>query len=381
MDQQQAILAEYLLESLISEPTLFRRQFFLRRLLEILPNLELPVVAGNRAHFLYYGFAHHVHIAGDWTRWQIGDELVRISGTMLFYRKIEFPETARLQYKLIVDGNWQTDPRNSRASEEGFGINSEFWMPQYRDESFLKLKVKRVKRGSVKRFEMFSFILKEQREIFVYFPQIPPSNSIRISEEIPILIIHDGVESQTLGKFHQILDNLIATRAIPTCTAIFISPKNRNIEYGWNEEYNEFCVREALNFGIAILNGAGFKVSDNPQWRCVTGASLGGLMATQTCLKFPEIVGAFMAQSPAYWYRNKSIFSSQLLQSSPRLIGVLQSGSVFDTRENTLRMFGEMSERGAKVCYQETAQGHTWGNWRTMFAAGVRAWANLLQAE
>ncbi len=104
---------------------------------ELISTTSTPLVVGNRAYFLHYGKAGTVELAGDWTRWRIHGELTKIPKTNLFFKMLEFPDTARLQYKLIIDGNWGMDMHNSHYSEEGFGINSEFLMPGYQDESWL----------------------------------------------------------------------------------------------------------------------------------------------------------------------------------------------------------------------------------------------------
>ncbi len=46
--------------------------------------------------------------------------------------KLKFPNSARVEYKLIVDGKWITDPLNPNKVDNGVGgENSVFTMPDY----------------------------------------------------------------------------------------------------------------------------------------------------------------------------------------------------------------------------------------------------------
>lgn len=192
-----------------------------------LSGVTLPITHKNRAYFLYKGNAETVTLVGDWTYWQPAIKLQKIDHTDLFYSIQEFHPTARLQYKLIVDGNWMLDPANPHSSIEGFGQNSEFWMPEYHDESWLQPHSAVVHRGNIKRFEFKSKLLGQQREMFLYTPHY----KLEKNQTLPLLIVHDGAEAIKIGKFHQILDNLQAAGKIPPCAALFISPKDRIGEY------------------------------------------------------------------------------------------------------------------------------------------------------
>jgi enterochelin esterase family protein len=357
---------------------------------ELISTTSTPLVVGNRAYFLYFGDAQTVGLAGDWSRWRPAAELTRVPKTKLFFKMLEFPETARLQYKLIIDGNWGMDVHNSHYSEEGFGINSEFLMPQYVDESWLSpspellkalqasqpnedgfVEIEPQKKGKLERFFVESKVLKEEREIFLYTPAFKTGDDVK---SLPLLVIHDGSEAVTIGKYDEILNNLIAAGELRPCLALFISPKMRNAEYALNDAFVEFCVKEAMSFAVKTWRERGLDVSCDPHERCVTGASLGGLLATNTIFKNPDVLGAAIVQSPAYWWQKREIFKKQYFKHASKLRVVLQTGTVWDTHLNAVAMYAALKERGAEVFYQEFHQGHTWGNWRTNFASGVRAW-------
>lgn len=330
----------------------------------------LPITLNNRAYFMYKGTAKSVMLVGDWTYWQPAITLQHIEHTDLFYCIQEFNPTARLQYKLIVDGNWILDPSNIHTSIEGFGQNSEFWMPEYHDESWLEPSSPVVHRGNIKRFEFESKVLGEKREIFLYTPVYRNEKGL----SLPLLIVHDGSEAIHIGKFHQILDNMQSAGKIPPCAALFITPKDRIGEYALNTSYPEFCIHEALTEALAIWKKWNVPISDESPKRSITGASLGGLLATKTSLQFPKDIGVCIAQSPSYWWNQAEIFHSPYLKNAPKIEFHLQTGTICDAQKMTESMFHRLKHLGANVMYQEFHQSHTWGNWRTNLASAIQSW-------
>src|SRR5688500_15728366 len=232
----------------------------------------IPLIVDSRAYFIYRGKADDVALAGDWTHWQIASTLKRVEGTDLFMRALEFPRTARLQYKYLIDGDFVTDPGNTRMSREGFGVNSEFWMPSYVDHSWLSPAVENVRRGSIEKLSIQSRTLDQHREIYLY----TSDGATTAKEPLPLLIVHDGAEAIEIGRFHHILDHMIAAGKIRPCVAIFIPPHNRHDEYALNLKFIRFTVRDALPHALGIWKNRGVRISKKAGDRCVLGASLGG---------------------------------------------------------------------------------------------------------
>jgi enterochelin esterase-like enzyme len=330
----------------------------------------LPLVVESRAYFIFLGTAERIALAGDWTHWQIASQLKRVEGTDLFHRALEFPRTARLQYKFLVDGDFVTDPGNNRYSREGFGVNSEFWMSEYTDNSWLQAPSDGIERGTVERFELHSATLDQRRQVFLY----TPAGAYNETEPLPLLIVHDGAEALEIGRFHHILDHLIAAGRIRRCAALFIPPGNRHDEYALNMRYVRFTVRDALPYALNVWKERGVRISSAAQDRCVLGASLGGLLASMTALRYPLVVGSCISQSPAYWWARGEIFRTPYFRNASKLRVILQTGTICDARELTRIMYQKLKLAGAEVIYHEYEQGHTWGNWRTNLATALLGW-------
>jgi len=336
-----------------------------------------PIVEGTRVTFVYYGPASQIGLAGDWTWWQVATPFERLEGTDLFFGSLSFSATARLQYKLVVDGDWVLDPGNPHTSAEGFGVNSEFVMGEYVDRSRLTPVPKL--RGRIEQLTVESAVIDEDREVFLYTPH--PERRAGAEGPCPILLFHDGGEALTIGRYQTVLDNLIEERALPPTCALFIPPHNRHTEYAFNPSFIRFTVEEALTQAVEHWRGLGVETSDEPHDRCVVGASLGGLVATETGLQHPEIVGAVLAQSPAYWITRGAIFRPNTLRTARQLLMVLQTGTICDALELTRIMHARLLALNAPVEYQEYDQGHTWGNWRTNLADGLLAWRKMREGR
>jgi enterochelin esterase family protein len=325
-----------------------------------------PITSGSRALFLHWSEASTVQLVGDWTFWQPSAPLHRIAGTQLHYVVLEFPEDARLQYKIVVDGIWQLDPANGRVVEEGFGYNNEFWMPRYRDTSFLDIG-QPVPSGTLERQMIESAVLSMHREVYYYIPRLD-----RMPPAMNLLLVHDGQEAIRLGKFPQILDNLHALGRIEPTVACFLSPRDRNVEYAASDAYISFCVEELLPIITDYFRNRGIDVAYAAKNTAVTGASLGGLLATKTALLYPEQIGNVLAQSPSYWWNRGEIFRMQELRNARWLHVVIQTGTICDARDLASLMARRLRMIGGRVDYLEYSQGHTWANWRSTFADGVQ---------
>jgi hypothetical protein len=80
----------------------------------------------------YRGTARDVTLAADMNGWDPArDPLTRVADTDLFFLSLQFPADARLDYKLVSDGQWLLDPLNPRTILGGYGPNSQAMMPRY----------------------------------------------------------------------------------------------------------------------------------------------------------------------------------------------------------------------------------------------------------
>ena len=88
----------------------------------------------------YNGEFKTLEIAGDFTGWKpkkINLKSQKIPSNLIV---LAFAKTARVEYKLIVDGKWITDPLNPNKVDNGVGgENSFFTMPDYKPTEWDKV--------------------------------------------------------------------------------------------------------------------------------------------------------------------------------------------------------------------------------------------------
>lgn len=326
-----------------------------------------PLYSPSTATFFWIGEASGVSIVGDWSYWHEAQPLSRIEGTSVWYAIVDFPSDALLQYKIIADGQWILDELNPRRQQEGFGINSELCMPGYTDKSVLRELP--AWRSEYKSYRYTSKVLGTVVPVTIGYPSVPKSTVLAA------LVVADGEEARSLGRFDHTVDVLQSTGKIPPMVSVYVTPTDRNKQYAADPLYEEFLALELPIFVEQESALRGFTLSHAPHSHCITGASLGGLLATRTSLRFPSVYGRCLAQSPSYWWNKGELYRSPLLQGAENVRLTIQTGTICDAQQLARMMVQRLKQLNVQVQYKEYSQGHTWGNWRSNFAEGIQlAW-------
>jgi hypothetical protein len=97
-----------------------------------LKSRPIPAVQDSHVIFLYRGAGKEVRITGDFTGWQAGPHFVQLGGSDIFALAMTFPDSARLLYRFIVDGQAIIDSANARKTATEIGECSELRMPRYK---------------------------------------------------------------------------------------------------------------------------------------------------------------------------------------------------------------------------------------------------------
>jgi len=325
---------------------------------------NLPIVHDSTAFFLYKGAAKTVRLAGDMTRWQPGPLFQRLGQTDLFALEQHYPDSARLDYKFIVDSLWALDTQNPHQMISGFGPNSELRMPRYKELAWLD-SLPNLARGQIEEFTVYSQTLGNQRPIRVYLPPGYEQSNVAY----PSLYVNDGIEYLEFARLHRTLDYLIQSSKIQPLVAICIPPiKNeRNNEYGNNPKFAGFICREL----VPRLQKR-YRVIDNADHRAIMGASFGGLISFYIALRNPEVFRQAAGQSSHFGYNRGEIFNL-LPKTDLSLYSFYISCGTYETNVgNTgisfIDMHYHMRESlrmgRARFGYHEVAAGHSWGFWR-----------------
>src|SRR5579863_2136837 len=165
------------------------------RFLQVLRALGTPMIDGAAVTFVYHDTqARRVAVAGEFNQWSRGGGglalMEQIDGSGLFHYTLNLSEPSRLEYKLIVDGEWKLDPLCPNTVDNGIGSrNSYFVVGDLREPPELE-PVEGIAHGRVEEFEFASARLGNRRAVYVYLPAAYDADSTRL----PALYVHDGGE-------------------------------------------------------------------------------------------------------------------------------------------------------------------------------------------
>lgn len=325
----------------------------------------LPLVHDSTAFFLYKGKAQSVRLAGDMTSWQPGPSFQRLGQTDLFALEQHYPDSARLDYKFIVDTLWTLDAANPHHMVSGFGPNSELRMPRYHGLAWLD-SLPSMPHGLLEEFIIYSKVLGNQRPIRVY---LPPGYA-QSQAVYPSLYVNDGPEYLEFAKLNVTLDYLINAGEIRPVVAICIPPVRKELrqqEYGNNSQFAEFICTE-----VVPRMQKRYRVIDDADDRALLGASFGGLAAFYIALSNPEVFHYAAGQSSHFGFKQGEIFNLLTKADLTQYAFYISCGTYETNVSNTGISFIDMHYRmrealrtgRARFGYAEIAAGHSWGFWR-----------------
>ncbi len=329
---------------------------------------QVPLLSKDSAVFLYRGNATSVWWAGDFNGWgskPAPAKGVRIRNTDIWMVSFAFPPAARFDYKIILnERDWILDPVNPHQQYSGVGggsPNSEIRMPGWKGD-VCQQERPGVARGTVREYKISSKALGYEIAYSVYTP------NEAANQHLSTLYVTDGNEyiDPRLGNLRTVLDNLISDKKIRPLRVVFVDARDpgdqrnnrRMSELSLNEAYVAFLAEELIP---AVEHAPRIDRVD----RGILGTSLGGLTAAYVSFRRPDLFGLAAIQSPAFWYKSE-IFTLAEQSGQPTVRYFMSSGTYFDTAEASRRMKPILEARGHSVAYQETDEGHSWGNWRNL---------------
>lgn len=323
-------------------------------------------------HFVLYGEADSVSVNGNLQRWNEPAPLKKIpcGPFSFFYSTFFVPSDARLDYQLIVNGKYMTDPQNPRITPSGFGPHSEVRMPKFVPTPYIYHR-QDIQHGSV---DSLAPVMDIPSPLNRY---IPGRRSIKIYRpagydtlsSLPVLYVHDGFEAIDFAYVPAILDNLIADGMIEPVIAVFIPPVDREGEYVGSRK-DQFV--SYLTDEIVPLIDHLYRTAPIPEKRAMTGISAGGQISLYTVLKRPDIflnVGGQSSSLPSslgllaeQQMRLNRLPSHLKLYVDCGRFDILGYGRDFLTEH---RFFSEhLSSLRIPHYYKEVNDGHEWASWR-----------------
>ncbi len=330
------------------------RQAVVDAFLDTLSNA--PILERSNCYFIYSGSATSVKVAGDFNFWNPGGDFENLEGTDLWYQKHKFPLNARLDYKLVVNGqNWMLDPLNANRISGGFGPNSEVAMPNY-EQPWEINENPDTPQGTLLTETLASTITGKTYTIRVY---TPPNYNVNTS--YPSVYFQDGDEYLNLATASTVMDNLLDSEAIESVIGVFVVPNNRNVEYAGDDrfKYRDFFADELVPFIESK-----YSVETSPDSRAVLGDSYGGNISAIIAFGRPDVFGNCGLHSGAF--QPSDFETNDLVKESIRDIKVASIWGSYEgsltTNMQSIKNHFETNEYD--LIWKELPEGHSWGLWR-----------------
>ncbi|MEW5849927.1 MAG: alpha/beta hydrolase-fold protein [Myxococcota bacterium] len=340
---------------------------------------RFPIVEGQRVTFVYRGEVDGVLLR----HWIYGLEsrqpLTRIAGTDLWYLVSEVPPRSRVEYKFEVQrkgvSQWIEDPLNPHRARDPFGANSVLQGEGYEIPEWTRPDPV-ARPGSLDPFVFKSRALDGIRHGHIYLPA-----RFRRTRRYPLLVVHDGSDYLNYSGMKTVLDNLIHRLEIPDVIAVFTDSPDRLREYAADENHARFLTEELVPDLAARL-----PLMDQPQGRCLMGASFGGVASLSTAWRYPGFWGRLLLQSGSFAFtdigrrhRHGPVFDRVVefmnaFRSEPRAISerVFVSCGVYEALIYENRsLIPLIDATGMQVKFVESRDGHNWENWRDRLREGL----------
>ena len=317
---------------------------------------SVPFVEDDTAYFMYYDEADEVFIAGDFNGWSPDWQMNHMEYTNYFYYGHYFEPTARLDYKLVVDGSWILDPWNPNQVSGGFGPNSELAMPDYVQPWEIESYSETAK-GTIESFTLNSPELSKNFSIQVY---LPPGYDTTGASWYPVAYVHDGQEYISLGSMNNVIDNLIDSNKIDPVIGVFIRPGNRNDEYAFDDrfDYAEFVAKTVVNH----IDENYFTIPDS-SLRLTMGASFGGNISGLISHTYPEVFANSGWHSPALWPNDGEV--AELYLEEVKDVKIYFNVGTYENLGVDWNLFSDsLTTLGYEYEWEELHEGHSWGFWR-----------------
>ncbi len=318
--------------------------------------IGIPYIENYTANFLYRGNTPSAAVAGDHNGWN-GSAMTKLTGTNLWYQSLEFENDARIDYKLVINGNWILDPLNPNTIPGGFGPNSELAMPGYVQPVEINFNPS-LPKGKLTSHTIYSAVTTKNYSVSVYTPfNYDTSKTTTYST----VYFQDGGDYLNLGSSKNVIDNLIAENRIEEVIAVFVRPTNRNDEYAFANrfKYSQFFAEEL----VPIIDSI-YSTKKDPMQRLVMGDSFGGNIIALISYQYPDVFGLCGLHSAAFWPNNYEVYN-MIISGDKKNIKYYSVWGKYESLYSNMRNFlSQMTSLGYEIDGNEFNEGHSWGLWR-----------------
>lgn len=217
------------------------------------------------------------------------------------------------------------------------------------------------------------------------------------TDALPVIVFLDGGDWLQLAAARNILENLVASKSILPCRAVFVKPAARNEEYAVNPRTAKFLAEE-----LPRAMAKHFPWPGEAKNRIAVGCSLGGLCLLYTHFNQPSAFGGLILQSGSFfqphtdamesgfpWFGAICDFVSRALGGAaraptsratspasagrdiPRIPIHMTSGMGEENHVNNLILAEALTRQDFGVTYRGQPDAHNWTCWRDSVGEGL----------
>ncbi len=343
---------------------------------------DFPLAEGSNVTFVYRGKADRVELR----HWIYGlpsaqpFQRASVSGANsdFWYLVMTLPPKSRVEYKIDVirgdNHHWIRDPLNPHLAHDPFGANSVCHGEGYSVPAWARLDPES-RAGELHKLAITSDVFGERREVQVYLPA-----RFRRRRRYPLLIVHDGADYLRFANLKAVLDNLIHRQEVRGLIAVLTHSSDRLREYANDGRHARFLAEE-----VVPLLQRRLPLIDDPDARCLMGASFGGVASFSTACRYPGFFGRLLLQSGSFAFTDIGpnprgpafdpvVRFINEYRREPKKVSerVFQSCGVYESLIYENRsMLPLLQSTGMEVRYTEARDGHNWENWRDRLREGL----------
>ncbi|HOK39624.1 MAG TPA: alpha/beta hydrolase-fold protein [bacterium] len=334
----------------------------LTELKKLLTEAQTPLINQEKVYFVYSGETNkNVELIGDMNCWLSGyDKLYELSNSGIYYIEKILPLNSRIEYKFIVNNNYELDKKNPKTILTELGENSVLEMPEYPAHPEFKTNLN-FKLSIEKDFEINSKYLNYKKKIKLLLPYNFDAN-----EKYFLVIFNNGNNYYKYGLIKNIFDYITNKQLVKpfVIALIYSSNEEKNFEYNFNLNYSKFILEELLS----LLN-IEVKIIESEKGIILGGNYLGALEALFSATKSEKKINKLILQSLTTEYNNNNIYSISSIDEFSNLDIYLCWGNFekYINNQNLISLnekFIEFLETN-KIKYYKMRynQGHNWIMW------------------
>ncbi|HZZ26882.1 MAG TPA: alpha/beta hydrolase-fold protein [Pirellulales bacterium] len=346
----------------------------------------------------------NIAVLGGPATGEFGAKMIRLANTSLWYRTDRVSNDARFIYRFIVDTPddlllpmspvaedkyfkehpLRPDPLNPKlVSANGTRVDLPEAFPQPWLEPVSDAEQTKHGVAPLSEHTITSEVLNQDRQVLIYTPPTYDSKSAPYG----LLVLFDGYAFTNRDQIPvpTILDNLIVAKTIPPLVTVFITQTaDRNTELNCSEAFADFTAKELVPW-VRKNN----HVTPEASQTVVGGISLGGLMASYSGYRHPEVFGNVLSLSGSYpwapgmfegtldpneepgWLTRQYLTSPQLPVRFYVTVGRFENTFPYGLLGENHRFRDVLQAKGYVVKYSEFTGGHNPISWRGPFVDGL----------